>query len=461
MAAGVFDPGSFRDPLSKVFRKDGAVYRGLRDEAAEDFERLEQTEFYGRAQSSGSLVSTARTSEPMSGDWAAVLAHETIDPISYPYEWTFAMLKEAALLQLRLTREALHEQMLTKDASSYNVQFVGTRPTFIDIGSFERLRPAEPWRGYDQFGRLFLYPLVAQAVAGVRFQPLLRGSLDGLAASDVAAMIHGRRRLDRGLLLHVRAQARAQRRLEDAPAGQEAELRAAGFGPKVLDAQLASLQRLVERLRWEPARSTWSDYAGRSHYTDEDLRVKEGFVERVVSKLTAPKVLDIGTNDGRFAELAVEAGARSVIAVDSDPLVVDRLYRRLHDAGSEAILPLVVDMVDPSAARGWRSQERPTFVSRVEPDLVLCLAVVHHLALTHTVPFDLIVEQLADFGCPVVVELPHADDPMVRRLLARKRAGSFTHYGRSEFEAAVGRRFRVSATETIPSGTRTLYLLEP
>ena len=172
MAAGVFDPGSFRDPLSKVFRKDGAVYRGLRDEAAEDFERLEQTEFYGRAQSSGSLVSTARTSEPMSGDWTAVLEHEVIETISYPYEWTFSMLKEAALppVDARPPRRVQREQMLTEDASAYNVQFVGTRPTFIDMGRSSTSDPAEPWHGYQQFGRLFLYPLVVQALADVRVQ---------------------------------------------------------------------------------------------------------------------------------------------------------------------------------------------------------------------------------------------------------------------------------------------------
>ena len=156
-------------------------------------------------------------------------------------------------------------------------------------------------------------------------------------------------------------------------------------------------------------------------------------------------MLDLGANDGHFSRIAVDAGARSVIAVDSDHLVVDRLYRQLREQGERRILPLVIDLADPSPALGWRSRERPSFVDRMRPDLVLCLAVVHHLALTNNVPLDEIVALLADFGAPVVVEFPHRDDVMATRLLARKRSGLFDAYDVDNWERAVEQRFVIDA----------------
>jgi len=172
-------------------------------------------------------------------------------------------------------------------------------------------------------------------------------------------------------------------------------------------------------------------------------------------------VLDLGANDGRFSRVAVGAGARRAVAADSDALVVDLLYRQLRDEGDDRILPLVVDLADPSPAQGWRHLERRSFTDRLRPDLVLALAVVHHLALTDTVPFEGIVAFLADLGAPLVVELPHREDPMVQLLLARKRSGLFDHYEIGAWEAALEARFDVDERVELPSGTRTLYRCRP
>ena len=172
-------------------------------------------------------------------------------------------------------------------------------------------------------------------------------------------------------------------------------------------------------------------------------------------------MLDLGANDGHFSRVAVRAGAASVVAVDSDDLVIDRLYRDLRREGERRILPLVLDLSDPSPGIGWRSRERLPFVERIRPDLMLCLAVVHHLALTNTVPLDEIVAFLAEFGAPLVVEFPHRNDVMASRLLARKRPGVFDAYNRYNWERALQSRFKVLTAETLPSGTRTLYQCDP
>lgn len=460
------DPGSFRDPLSRVFIVGGEVYRGLTAAGAEDLAAARTAGSLAALEDEGKVVTTRvlaaeeRRALGLGDEWAEVVHHRRISPISYPFEWSFGMLRDAAVLQIEVARRLLADGCITKDATPYNVQFDGARPVFIDVGSFERLRAGEPWPGYRQFCELFLNPLVVVSVGGIPFQPWLRGSLEGIHPAEVAALIRGRRRLDRRLAVHVSLHARAERRYADHDADGarlDQEMTRAGFGPKVLDGQLDNLHKTVESLRWDVDESTWSDYGDRSHYRDGDLAVKEAFVSRTVARQRPGTVLDLGANDGRFSQLAVDAGAHRAVAVDSDHLVVDRLYRRLRAAAEHRIVPLVVDLADPSPGLGWRGRERPPFVERVRPDLVLALAVVHHLALTNTVPFRQIVDLLADFGAPLVVELPHRDDPMAARLLARKRDGLFDHYTREGWEAALRGRFEVAESETLPSGTRTLY----
>ncbi len=460
------DPGSFRDPLSRVYVDGNAVWRGLSQPGLADFEAYAATRAYQDAQADGRLVATTAVpvaDAPIDAGWAGALRHERVRVLTYPYEWSFAMLRDAALLQLDLSRAALAEGVLTKDATSYNVQFDGSRPVFIDLGSFERLVPGEPWAGYRQFCELFLNPLYLQAVADVPFQPWLRGSLNGISPTLAAHAIGRRKRLRRDLLTHVRLHARAEAHYADADAGRDVrgELKRAGFGPKIIEAQMANLQRAVERLEWKASASTWSSYGARGHYTDRDLDAKVDFVAKATGALEHPMVLDLGANDGRFSRVAVDSGASLAIAVDGDHLVVDHLYRQLRAEGERRILPLVLDLADPSPAMGWRSRERPSFVERVRPDLVLCLAVIHHLALTNTVPFDEIVAFLHDFGASLVVEMPHRDDAMAARLLGRKRSGVFDHYDRPQWEAALARRFTVLEQATLPSGTRTLYRCQP
>jgi len=460
------DPGSFRDPLSRVYLTEGAVRRGLSATALADYEAVAATSFFPAAIGRGDIVGTAKESGPVDlpGEWAGVLHHDRVGVLSYPYEWPFEMLRDAARLQLRLAREALAEGLLTKDASSYNVQFVGAKPVFIDVGSFEKVRPGEPWAGYRQFCELFLNPLYIQAIRNVAFQPLLRSNVGGISPTLADSIIGRGGRAHKGVFTHVKVHARAERKYADADREHDvrAELKRAGFGPALIDAQMRNLQKAIEALTWNLQDSTWSDYRTRAHYTDVDLRAKEAFVGRAVEGLDHPDlVLDLGANDGRFSRVAIEAGAGYVVAIDSDDVVIDRLYRELRDAGDQRILPLVLDLSDPSPGIGWRSRERPSFVDRVRPDLTLCLAVVHHLALTNNVPLDEVVEFLADFGAPLVVEFPHPNDEMASRLLGRKRSGLFDTYQVANWERALARRFTVRDTEVLPSGTRTLYRADP
>ena len=390
----------------------------------------------------------------------AALRHERIPFVSYPYEWTFSMLQDAALLQLDLLKDALGEDLILKDATPYNVQFRGARPIFIDVGSFEALRAGEPWAGYRQFCMLFLYPLLLQALAGVPFQPWLRGSIDGITPEQARRLLSGRDLFRRGVFTHVYLHAKLERRYGDRSRDVKRELRSAGFSKELVHANVRRLHKLVRSLEWQPGGSAWAEYGTTNTYTDEDAERKAAFVRTAAVARRPALVWDIGCNDGRYSRVAAEA-AEYVLAIDADHAVLDRLYRELRDERSEKIVPLLVDVADPSPALGWRNRERQTLPERGRPDLTLCLAVVHHLAITRNVPFAEFLEWLGGLGTSLVIEFPTPDDPMVKRLLAAKREGLHADYNRASFERALGAAFELERSEELASGTRILYYAHP
>ncbi|MEX0663391.1 MAG: methyltransferase [Acidimicrobiia bacterium] len=455
--------GSWRDPSSRVFEADGHIVRALDADAAADYAVLAASPLFRDALRERRIVGT-RALEPLPATlveqgWVAALEHDRVPVVTYPFEWTFSMLRDAALLQLDLTEQALADDLITKDATPYNLQFVGSRPMFIDIGSFERLSPGEPWFGYRQFCEQFLNPLLVQS-QGIPFQPWLRGEVRGITPAECRSALPFRTRARPSVFVHVGLHAWAERRYAASSRDMRGELRAAGFNPKIVRAQVRRLRKLVRRLRWQPAESTWSEYTKRGHYSDRDLETKEALVRRVAALRHRSQVLDIGANDGRFTDAAL-ATADYAVALDADPLVVDHLYRRLRERGEERIVPVYMDVANLSSPVGWRAKERPAFVERVRPDLVLMLALVHHLAITDMVPFEEIVGLLADLDAEVVVEVPAPEDPMVRRLTRTKKGGAVDRYSIEAFESAAATLFDVIERQVLPSDTRNLYHLRP
>jgi SAM-dependent methyltransferase len=440
------EPASFRDPEARVvYSADGEVLRELSSRAREDWDALESARFFRRALEDRRIVATEEV-EP------GLLRHERLPFVSYPYEWPFEMLRDAALLQLGLLDEALSENFVLKDGSPYNVQWRGTEAVFVDIGSFERLREGEPWAGYRQFCALFLYPLMLQAYRGIAPQPFLRGSLEGIEPSQARALLP---RFRRGVLTHVVLHDRLEARHADRKRDVRSELKAAGFKKELIQANVRKLRKLVTRLSPKRGRSEWAGYREAAPYSDEDADRKERFVRSAGS---AQLAWDLGANDGRFSRAL---DAQHVVAVDGDERVVGELYASLRAEESKTILPLVVDLADASPARGWRGVERRRLEDRGRPDLVLCLALVHHLAIGRNVPFTELIGWLRGLGGRLVIEFADRDDPMVKRLLAAKRAEVHESYGRDEFERALRDGFAIERSEELGSGTRTLYLAKP
>lgn len=462
------EPGSFRDRDGRVFYADGEVYRALNARALAEWRALAGTTFFPRAMAAGKVVASEEAAAPLpaselpttAGAWEGFLRHQRVPFVSYPYEWCFGMLRDAALLQLDLLAEALREGFVLRDATPYNVQWRGAEPTFVDVGSFARLRPGEPWVGYRQFCELSLFPLLLAAYRGVPFQPLLRGSLDGIPAETCARLLRARDRLRPGVLVDVVLHSRLAAANADAKTSVRGELREAGFDRRLVERNVARLRRVVAGLRWRQARSTWSEYGDAPGYAGADREAKRRFVADAVAGRPGGGrwrlAWDLGSNTGEYAALAAEH-CELVVAMDSDHLAVQRLYGKLRDDEHKRrrILPLVIDVADPSPALGWRGRERSPLEERGRPELVLCLALVHHLAIGRHLPVDEVLDWLAATAEHLVVEYVDRGDPMVERLL-RDRDHAYDDYTRPYFEAQLERRFEVLKSEPI-GATRRLY----
>lgn len=459
MADFSFEAGSFRDRTNRVFYSAGAVFRSLNQRALAEWEVLSSTAFFRRFSANGKLVPTERVDAaamPASErQWVAVLKHKTIPFISYPYEWSFGMLQDAALLHLELLLAAIDEQMILKDASPFNVQWEGTNPLFIDIPSFERLSPGEPWVGYRQFCQLFLYPLLLQTYKDIPFQPWLRGNLDGIEAAHCKNLMSVRDLFRPGVFLHVYLQAKAEAHYAQLERDIKQELRRAGFNPTLIKTNGQRLRKIIEKLVWRPSKSAWSNYVENNTYTDEDTDKKRDFVRQVVRSRTWNLVWDLGCNVGTFSRIAAE-NARYVVAMDADQLVVERFYQALKAEGQTTILPLVTDIVDPSPNLGWCGRERKALPKRGKPDLTLCLALIHHIVLGANIPLKEFIGWLAGLETTLVIEFVTREDPMVQALLRHKR-DDYGDYERACFERYLADTFDVLACEVLASGTRILY----
>lgn len=436
-----------------MYSAHGEVLRELSEQGLADWEALAASQFFASALEDRRIVKTE-----VAGP--ALLRHERIPFISYPYEWPFEMLQDAACLQLDLLYDALEEGLVTKDASPYNVQWRGTSPEFVDVGSFERLRAGEPWAGYRQFCALSLYPLLLQAYKGLACQPWLRGSLEGISPAQCRSLMSARDLFRRGVLAHVVLHSRLEARHGNRARDVRAELRSAGFHRELIRANVKRLRRLVSRLRPRPVRSEWAGYREASPYTDADADRKEEFVRAAAATRRWPLVWDLGCNDGRYARAAVPA-ADYVVAIDSDERVVGELYTALKSEGAKPILPLSLDLADSSPALGWRGLERKPLPERGRPRLTLCLALVHHLAIARNIPFEELIGWLRELETAVVIEFATREDPMVQRLLAAKREGTHADYDRSPFERVLEHSFAVERSEELSSSTRVLYFARP
>ncbi len=457
-----FDRGSFRDRSGRVFETDGQLFRALSETALHDWTTVAAKPFLQNAMANGTVVRT--TAAPwmdliaQSSDFGAALMHERVPLISWPYEWSFSMLRSAAILTLDLMDQSLANDAILKDATPFNVQFRGAFPVLIDTGSIVLLEAGQPWEGYRQFCRMFLFPLMLQSWKSVDFQPWLRGCLEGITPGDFANLLSWRDLFRRGAITHVWLHARLQAQPASTP-DVARSLQDSGFGKSMIQNNVKGLRRIVEGLSWKAEASTWSDYDRSSEPVQRDAAAKEQFISEICSARHWNTIWDLGCNQGRYSRIAAEH-AELVVAIDSDHLSVDRLFRALQQEGHRKIVTLVSNLADPAPALGWRGAERSSLEHRSKPELVFCLALIHHLVIGSNLLLSEVIEWLASLNAAVVIEFVDREDAQVKQLLFNRR-DVFTDYSEDAFRSLIKAQFRIERQQVLESGTRTLFFLQP
>jgi len=449
---------SFRDPSGFLFRRSGVLYRQVNVSYREHYDHLQTSGLLKRLRADRLIIPYDEVDiPPVTPSAYRILKPQPLEFVSYPYEWCFSQLRDAALTTLAIQRRALACGMSLKDASAYNIQFHECRPLLIDTLSFEIYREGRPWVAYRQFCQHFLAPLALMARRDVRLNQLLRVHIDGIPLDLCTRLLPWSTRLNFGLFTHLHLHAAAQRRYaaRGTPDGQAR--RTPRVSRRGLEGILNSLEGAVRRLRWKAGETEWADYYDFTNYTSDAQEAKGRIVDRFLDKIVPTSVWDLGANTGRFSRLASGRGIPT-IAFDIDPAAVERNYLECRRGDERMLLPLLLDLTNPSPALGWAHRERMSLVERGPADAILALALVHHLAISNNVPLPRLAEFLHTQGRHLIIEFVPKSDSKVRTLLAT-REDVFPDYHEESFRAAFAPNFETLESERIPGTERTLYLM--
>lgn len=448
-------PASFRDPSGFLFQQDGVIYRQVNLVYKDDYDHLMDSGLYQALVDDNLLIPHEEVSiEPPVPEIAyKIIKPEMIPFISYPYEWCFSQLRDAALTTLKIQRKALEFGMTLRDSSAYNIQYKSGRPIFIDTLSFGKYREGQPWVAYRQFCQHFLAPLALMSYKDIRLSQLLSIYIDGLPLDLTGCLLPWHTRLRFSLLSHIHLHARSQKHFADKPinVGQHRMSRYAFLGI------LNSLESTVKKLKWQPGGTEWADYYQDTNYSPQAFEHKKTIVAGFLDRVRPATVWDLGANVGIFSRLASDRGIPTV-SFDVDPAAVEKNYLDCVARGDTSILPLVIDLTNPSPGIGWENKERMSLKERGPADAVLALALVHHLAISNNVPLSKIAGFLSDISHWLIIEFVPKNDSQVQRLLAT-REDIFPDYTRQAFEQEFSRYFTVEDSSAMMESQRTLYLM--
>lgn len=452
------DPGSFRDPSGTVYTSSDRILRTVMPgRAAERYRAVRESGLLRELAERGYLLPAQEIDKPpfeiMAGA-AHVLLSPRLPFVSYPYEWSFALHRKAALLHLDLHLAALERGFTLSDASAYNVQFQGVSPVFIDHLSLRPYTEGEVWTAHRQFCMQFLNPLLCHSVLKFAPNALFRGSLEGIEPEFLAPLLPLRSKLSWTVLVHVAMQAAFQRRASSSKVGGSRRLRSVSVSKPAMIGMLQGLRRSIAAMKGPSGATVWSDYAGSNSYSAAEADAKRRFVAQMAGAVRPGLMLDLGCNTGEYSQVALEAGAEQVIGFDFDHGALDQAVSRA-EAGKLHFLPLWLDAANPSPNQGWAQTERLGLAERLRADAVIALALAHHLAISRNVPLESVVEWIVGLAPVGVIEFPDKSDPMVQRLLAL-REDIFPEYDHEHFLEHVGRCARIVRHVKLGQGGRLL-----
>lgn len=446
------NPASYKDPAGFVFEQNGLIYRQVNKEYAPFYNQLMQSGLYSFLTQKQWLLPHEESDQAfnLSIDSFKVLSTPKLPFISYSYEWSFEMLRDAALLTLDINKAAIEHGMILKDATSFNVQFYKGKPVFIDTLSFETYDTSRPWVAYRQFCENFLFPLFLEYYLDTDINRILSAYIDGIPVNIAANCLPLRSRFNLGVWLHVYVQ--------HSVTGNSKKESVLPFNKVKMQRMVEHLRQVVTSMKRQSPVSRWTNYYQGSILSDEYLSEKEKLFRLFISGIDYAQALDVGSNDGYFSNILSEDAAE-VISIDADSPCINRLYLQSKMDKRLNILPMVVDISNPSPAVGFNNTERPSFLQRIKCDLVAALAIMHHLVFTRNINPKLLPELFRQLTRKwLIIEFVPTEDPKVQELLTQRKR--FHSYDVLIFENDFSALFEIEKKAGIPGSMRTLYLMK-
>ena len=463
------DPGSFRDPSGTVYWRDGRLLRQVNPCYIEQYNKLMSSGLHDMLVKQNLMVAHREVEDTgLDGCAYRVLEPDIIPLISYPYEWCFSQLKEAALTTLRIHRIALDRDMILKDASAYNIQFKYGKAIHIDTLSFDFYKEGEPWCAYGQFCRHFLAPLMLMVYKDIRLSQLLRIFIDGIPLDLASNLLIGKGGF--AVKAHIHWHAKSVMRYgqagQEVQSKQPVEQSAKNTTKKIfisklrMTALIDSLISIVDKLKLHGLITEWGDYYQRTNYTNDAANSKKSAVADFLAMISPAVTWDFGANDGTYSRLSLSGTSKTrfVAAFDIDPIAVERNYAEVRRSG-ENMLPLLLDLTNPSPSIGFAGRERGTLEARQKPDCIIALAVIHHLAISNNLPLRIIAQWFASLSNTLIIEFVPKSDSQVQVLLAT-RDDIFADYTSERFEGIFGEFYIITEKRKLIDSDRVVYLME-
>lgn len=448
---------SFRDPSGYMFYEGDTLRRAINPIYFPQYQRLKNSGFFDTLIKKGLLIPHVETSE---SDEQIVITPEPIPFITNPYEWSFEQYKHAALLTLQIQKYALSKGFILKDASAYNVTFHKGKAIFIDTLSFDFYEENTPWRAYKQFIMHFFGPLVLAKYHGTEVFKMMQSHIDGIPVQLLASLLPSKTKFSSTLFTNIHLLAKMERKHSEDYAG---ESKAAKLSKKAQNNLLEGLFEYIKKLELQEV-TEWGNYYDKTNYDETAFEAKKTLIRDWVGALQPQSLIDIGGNDGTFARTVLNA-VPQVLVTDIDTNAVDHNYRQVQQNKETNMLPFVCDVLQPAPGIGFNNTERGSLIDRLvklQPDVTLALALIHHITLSGNVPFVKSAEFFAKFASDLIIEFPTRDDSWVQSLLMRKREfiNHFDFYNQENFESGYAQYYTFEAVTAIEGTRRILYRMK-
>ena len=448
--------GSFRDPSGFLFYNGGVLLRRINFFYKDDFDYFLSSGLYKALLNDELIVGHEEVVEgvAMHKGGYKIIKPELVPFISYPCEWSFSQLKDAALLTLKIHKKALGFGMSLKDASAYNIQFRNGKPVLIDTLSFEKYKEGEPWIAYRQFCQHFLAPLALMSYRDIRLGQLFRIYIDGIPLDLASSLLPLKTRFVFPILSHIHLHAKTQKYFSD----KVVRNKKISLSRRRMLALIDNMERAVKSLTWEAKNTEWADYYDKTNYSVKGFENKKKTISEFLDIVKPKTVWDLGANNGLFSRIASENRIFTV-SLDMDPAAVEQNYLLSAVKKDKFILPLVLDLFNPTPSMGWGHKERMSLIERGPAGVIFALALVHHLAISNNLPFSIIAELFSRMSNSLIIEFVPKNDSQVQRLLSTRK-DIFFNYNKESFEKEFSQYFKIQKVHQIKDSNRTLYLMK-